>query len=368
MSADQLATQGQAALESVTTNPLMRSSEARTALRASTRDFASSLHYNPHNAQAKMGYAVAHTLLGFYDLTEVLPDQLSSQVLALLTQGTTANKLDSPLAVPAALAAASLSEGTRASSVQSAQLRMASQTIPALRDALPLYADVKTAVGEGAVVQLRLYQDGRVRTIKFKKNDVALVDAFSNLTLALLYAAISFNLDMPQETPLKSLPIDANANNMFEANEYLIPPPFGNQLYHSGMQDCLQYLRYAADRAQDGALHSDHTTGTYALVDTSDAEVRKSLDRLARIAVAVTVACTTSVSTDALFDDGQVRTVDLPKMAYWTSIRGMLPSFQTDDLTAPGVWPDPTFGGIITPGIPQGVFSISYTWLEEAYQ
>lgn len=370
LTVDELVTRGQGQLESVTTNLMMNPSDARSVLRAAARDFAGALSQDAENTQAEMGYAVATTMTAFFDLIEVFPGRLDAILRDIASQHR-ATRGDgwTPLDIPTALASNyyDASPRGRASSVQTAQLRIISSTIPSMRQALPLFDALKTAADNGEHVRLRLYTNGRVQTVIFDTADIALVDAFANLVTALLNAAIAYNLDMPGGAPTIALPVDLNSNEMFDASEYLIASPFLDNFYPQGVSGCLQSLRYAAEDAQQGASLSGHTAGEYALVDVADPAVSAWLTQLGTSAATLEVACTSAVSTDLFFSDGVLRTINLPQLANITSLRPLMPSFQQSDLDAPGIWPDPTFRGAFVPGVPPDYLQLRYRDLEHGY-
>ncbi|OPZ85074.1 MAG: hypothetical protein BWY76_01570 [bacterium ADurb.Bin429] len=178
---------------------------------------------------------------------------------------------------------------------------------------------------------------------------------------------MAFNLDMPGGKMLRPLPVDNNNNGLLESNEYLIGYPFLERSNGAYLTQFLNYLRQACDLASVGADMPGHTTGANAFLDVSDPDTVAMLDKLDDYATALSVASSATVSTNKIFSDRVTRTIELAKLAQVTDLRSLLPTFQKNDLTAPGLWPDPTFNGAITPGIPQDFFSLYYADLERAY-
>jgi len=198
--------------------------------------------------------------------------------------------------------------------------------------------------------------------------DIQLVNAFGNLVTALLHLGVAYNLDMPLDSPLQPIPIDANADGKFSASEYLLASPFLEGFYPQGLSGFLQYLRYAAIQAEAGAALSGHTAGTNALVDVTNPEVQEALERLQAQASVCVTACVSQVTTNVFFNDGLTRTVNLPLLTQLSSFRPYMPTFQVDNLEdIPGVWPDTTFGGIYTPGLAQDEVVLYYDDLDDAY-
>jgi hypothetical protein len=353
-------------MESVTTNLSMDPDVASDKLREASRQYAAVIASDKSTPeevqQGKFGYAMSNTLLGFYDLMIVLPQGLENMLLDSLVQSPSRGAAE-PLGQ--ALRAA---RGARGSSMSTVQLRILGSTMSRISDAAEMFDDVEMAIRDGQVFSLRMFLGGQVRDIAFGVADIQLVAAFSYLVESLLNASIAFNLDMPNNTAVKALPVDRNNNGLFDADEYLIAPPFLDKLYPQGLSGMLQNLRYAAVKAQSGASLSGHTMGAGALLDVTDPATKKTLEDLGYYAGLLSTACTSEVTTTGGFSDGVNRTINLPRLASLTSIRALLPSFQKDDLTAAGIWPDPTFAGAFTPGIPQDFVSMKYEDIEKAYR
>ncbi|HEY3416561.1 MAG TPA: hypothetical protein VGM23_06735 [Armatimonadota bacterium] len=366
LTTEQLLARGQAELESVTTNPTINHADARSILRAATRDFSSVLNETPTDARAKLGLALADIFYGYTDLLELSPSFADKIWQNLLLQpGTRSLVNDGPLEVPYRMAQAPRS---RSSDMQTAQLRVLSGTLSIMREGLPFLTDVEQAVQNGATLQLRTYLGGRVVTVTFGVADVQLVNAFGNLVTALLNLGVAYNLDMPQNSPLQPIPIDANADGKFSAGEYLLASPFLESFYPSALGSFLQYLRLAAIQAEAGCSLSGHTMGTNALVDVTNPDVQDALEKLQAQASVLKTACVSQVTTNVFFQDGLTRTVNLPGLTQLGSFRPYMPTFQVDNLEdIPGVWPDTTFGGVFTPGLAQDEVVLYYKDLEHAY-
>ena len=99
----------------------------------------------------------------------------------------------------------------------------------------------------------------------------------------------------------------------------------------------------------------------------SNTDTQTNLTQMATLTSLISRSCTMQVNTDQYFGDNVTRTLDLSKLTTINSLRGFMPSFQRNDLTAAGVWPDPTFNGAFVPGIPPGFFDITYDELGKAY-
>ncbi|MHB9131296.1 MAG: hypothetical protein ACYDBB_09430 [Armatimonadota bacterium] len=365
MTPDEFAARGQQELESVTTNLTMQSNYARQALKAAQQDFATAVTDDPAHVKGKMGYALATTFIGFYDLIDVLPSWLDTKAVKIITDFPQRDaRTGSILDVPAMMAQGALASKSRSSQVQTSQMLVISRSIPALRQAIPLFDEVETAVRNGSVITLKVYMGGQIRTVAFGVADIQLVAAFANYIEALLNLSVAFNLDIPNGSPMVSLPIDANASGTFEAAEYLIASPFLDKLHPQGVSGFLQYLRAAAGEAKLGAGLSGHTSGSQALVDTTDPAIQQALLELQQQAAVLETACTAPVQTDVFFGDGIIRTINLPQLVNLTTFRNLMPSFQANDLDDPGIWPDPTFTGTFTPGIPQDYWQFEYDQLE----
>lgn len=366
---DDYLTRGQTQLESVTTNLYMNSLDADRVLRSAARDFATVLQSDPKNTKAKMGITMAYTFEGLFNLTDVLPLSMSSAMVNLLAQSSLTK---GPLEMPIKMAQNAVQRRARSSVVLSNQTQIASATLPHLTQMLPYLEDVESDVRSGAKVQLRMYQGGKIRTVDFDVADIQLLSAFSNLIASVLNLSISFNLDMPDGMTVRLVPVDANSNGMLEAQEYLISSPFLDRLVNSntqGLAGALLYLRNAATKASQGASLSGHTLGANALIDVTDANVQQALSKLSTYAFELTLATQSQVPIGtSYFHDGVSRTLNLPGVLSITSLRGLMPTFPKDNPTAPGIWPDPTFRGVITPGIPQDAFQLTYHQVENAYK
>jgi len=372
LTSNQLIDRGQTELESVATNPYMSQTNADRILRAAEVDFNTALQKDQKNTQAKMGLALACTFQGVFDLGVVLPSNMGQMLVNLLTQKQSTTS--SPMGLPARMLQAGMkarAAKTRNSLQQSMQLQIASTTLPNLSQVLPLFADVENDVRNGAKLQLRMYINGQIRLVKFDVADVQLTSAFGNLVASLLNLAVCYNLDMPDGTPVRQLPIDSNSNNMLEAEEYLIAAPFLNRLVYTssiGPSGCLLYLHNAAVEAQAGSTLSGHTIGVNALIDVTDSTVQQNLNKLAGYAGLAAQAAQSQVPIGDVMGDGVSRTLNLPNLLYISSLRSLMPTFPKDDDTATGIWPDPTFHGIITPGIPQGSLTFTYQQLRLAFK
>lgn len=371
MTNDEVLARGQAQLESVTTFPQMDPATARLTLARAMRDYVDVLAKDRTNLQAKAGYAFAATYLGMYDLLLVAPDGLDTALLDLATQNQARSMaldrsaLSGPLGM---LGAVSQSRGTSPTAVQDVQLRIVSSTIPAMRSAIPLFSDVESATVSGTMkYQLRMYKGGQIQTVIFDVADIQLSCAFSNFVASMLYLSVSYNLGMPQGSTVLALPVDGNANDMFDAEEYLTAKPFLDTLYSQGLPYCLSYLRDAALKAQQGAAHSGHTMGPNALVNLDDPATLDALSTINTLGAFFSTACISTVANNQFFGDNTMRTYNLNKMTSITSLRRLLPSFQEDDVTANGIWPDPTFQGMVTPGIPPGWGNLQYDDIKGAY-
>ncbi len=367
MSAEQRLAQAQSGLESVTTNLTMDPDTAATTLRAAARDFAAVLQSDAQNTRAKFGYALSNTLIGFFDLTSVMPKNMKAPLLQTITAARSRGVFPDAADSLALLATTALADGRGRGAVRDVQLRIASRTLDSAKIALPYYEQLAAAADSGATLSLRLYEGGRIRTVTFGKADIQLLGAGAHFVTALLHAAVAFNLDMPGGTMLRPLPVDSNNNGLLESNEYLIGYPFLERSNGAYLTQFLHYLRQACDLAMVGADMPGHATGPHAFLDVSNPDTVAMLDRLDDYATAISVASSASVSTNAIFGDRITRTIALAKLGQITDLRALLPTFQKHDLTAPGIWPDPTFNGAITPGIPQGVFTLYYADLEGAY-
>ncbi len=363
--AQQTLAKGQSELESVTTNLNMNPDSATTTLRSSAREFASVLQQDPNNTQAKFGYALSNTLIGFYDLISVLPKNMKAPLLSAITAARS-RAPQSPAISLALLAETALKTDSRAT-IRDVQLRIASRTLEGTKSVLPLYDQLETAANSGDTIYLRLYEGGRIRTVSFGKADVQLLGAFAYGVTALLNASVAYNLEMSGGTPLRALPVDTNNNGMFEASEYLIAHPFLSKSSGAYMTYFLNYLRQACDKATAGSSLQGHSSGANAFLDLTKPATVQMLDRLSYYSSAIAIACSATVSTDRVFGDHVVRSVDLAKITQVSDLRNLLPSFQKDDLAAPGIWPDTTFGGVFTPGIPQGFITLHYSDFERAY-
>ena len=196
-----------------------------------------------------------------------------------------------------------------------------------------------------------------------------LVDAFANLTAAAMNLCICYNLDIPTGSMVTAAPI-SNDGVTLTAEEYLIPSPFLDSLANTsseGPVGFLEYLYTAAGKAKLGTTTTGHTLGNNALIDVTDPAVQQELNTLAGIAGIVSLAAQSQVSIGSVMGDGVSRTLNLPQLENISSLRPYMPTFPLNNPTAPGVWPDPTFGGLITPGIPQTLFPLTLQELEYAY-
>lgn len=370
MTNDEILTRGQAQLESVTTFPQMDPSTARLTLTRAMRDFITVLNADKTNIQAKAGYAFAATYVGIYDLYMIAPDGLDTALLNIVTQtpSRAATVEGSALAGPYAMAqAVSRSRATSPTNVQSVQLSAVSSTIPALRSALPLFTDLENATSGGTRYQLRMYKGGQIQTVVLDIADVQLTSAFASFVTSMLYLGVAYNLNMPAGSSVVALPVDSNANGLFDAEEYLSAKPFLDSLYAQGLPYCLSYLREAAIKGQQGAALSGHTMGPNALVNLDDPATAEALSTIRTLGTFFSTATITQVTNNQFFGDGVMRTYNLPRITSITSLRRLLPSFQKDDVAATGVWPDPTFQGTVVPGVPQGWGDINYEMIREAY-
>ncbi len=362
----QVLSTAQSELESVTTNLSLNPDTATTILRSASRNFSTVLQSDPNNAQAKFGYALSNTMEGFFDLSSVLPKSMKTMVVNAITASRTRGEAETPLSTVLTLAEHALRTDSRAT-VREVQLRIASRTLGNAKNVLVYYDQLETAVNGGGDLSLRLYFGGRIRTVALSINDLKLVSAFARLTAALLHLSVAYNLEMTGGTPVRPLPVDSNNNGLLEANEYLIGYPFLEKSNGTYLAQFINYLRQACDKASEGADLQGHSTGDTAFLDVTNAATKKMLFRLDYYSTALSIACSSTVSTDSIFGDHTVRTLDMAKVAQISDIRGLMPSFQKDDLTAPGIWPDPTFKGVVTPGIPQGFVKLYYRQFESAY-
>jgi hypothetical protein len=347
LTAAELTARGQIRLESVTTNPNLNASTARQNLRLAIVDFSNAAQADTGNLQARWGLAVAETFAGYHDVRVLVPAFAQSWLEELMLQ--------------------SAPRGGRAGAeTQQAQLRLSSTTITALRSTHDLYTHVLTRVNEtGYRPHLRLFYQGGIRNVEFGPADVRLMAAFHDFITALAYAGVAFNLDTANGV-VKPLPTDTNANGVLDAGEYLAPEPLLKLYYGNGMSNALVYLQYAATHAVAGAVLEGHTTGARALMDPDDAVMRARLQSLQIDAAFLQQACTQPV-TSARYFDQQLHTYDFSRLVKLTTLRDLLPAFAPTHLDAPGIWPDPTFRGLITPGLNQDAIPLTYDEVATMY-
>jgi hypothetical protein len=364
-SVEEVRSRGLNYLESVSTNLRMDTTDARKLLSKALVDFRYVRQQSPDDTEAIMGSAFSYTLFGYFELLGVLPADLRQALESFTTQSGSRMRAIEPADLLARTRAAF--PDVRSSNIQTVQLRIASQTLPAVKSGLPLYEQLEEAARNGVTLQLRLYQHGQIRTILFDVADIQLLSAYAQAITGLLNVAIVYNLDIPNGVTVRPLPVDANGNGMFDPEEYLISAPFLDRFSAQAMSSALQNLRFAAGKAKLGASLSGHTLGPNALLDVQNTDVQAQLARTREVAELLEVAATSEISTDRFFPDGIVRTINLPKLTSLSTLRPFLPSFQKDDLTTPGVWPDPTFMGVVVPGMPQDAVQILYGQIDTAY-
>ncbi len=348
LTSDQLTTRAQTRLESVTTNPTMSASTARQNLRLAVSDYASALTADANNVQARWGLSVAETFTGYYDVIELVPKFAQPWLAELMLQ--TAPR-----------------GGTRATSEpQQAQLRLTSTNIVSLRNTHDLYAQVVTLMQKtGVHPHLKLYYQGGIRDVEFSLADVQLMAAFHDFITALAYAGVTFNLDTTNGV-VKPLPTDDNANGVLDAGEYLAPSPFLSLYYGNGMANALTYLQYAATEAQAGSDLNGHTAGEHALMDPADPAMLARLQGL-QIDSAFLLAACAGPTSSARYIDNQTHTYTFSTLQKLTTLRDLLPSYSPTHLDSPGIWPDPTFRGLITPAINQDAVALTYRQVSGAY-